>query len=215
MKKNILFTLLFFLSLGCEEDSDQDQELNQDCQNSSLISFNFQGSSFWDSDLGEYISLDDINIIVCDTDFVVGASCNNVFMDDVDINPDGTIDIKASIQYQCHPDAPGMFNGGYVSTLDFGFKNIASFQNNIGEELNISTVDPGTWSNGPQFMLGENCIYQTSSGNFVFSEINLKTNTFKGSFSFSLSPHSLIPEQCNPGLDNLLVSGDFEFLNFN
>ncbi len=63
VKKYILFTLLFFLSLGCEEDSDQDQDLNQDCQNSSWISFNFQGSSFWDSDLGEYITLDDIDII--------------------------------------------------------------------------------------------------------------------------------------------------------
>ena len=61
MKKYILFILLFFLSLGCEEDSDQNQDLNQDCQNSSWISFNFQGSNFWDSDLGEYITLDDID----------------------------------------------------------------------------------------------------------------------------------------------------------
>ena len=119
MKKLILiFIPLLLFTISCEED----EEEGQNCGNSSWISFDFQGTNLWDSDLGEYVSLDNIDIVVCDIDYQIGATCNNVFMDDVDINPDGTIDVSATIQYQCHPEAPGLQNGGFIAVNNFGFK---------------------------------------------------------------------------------------------
>lgn len=214
MKKLILiFIPLLLFTISCEED----EEEGQNCGNSSWISFDFQGTNLWDSDLGEYVSLDNIDIVVCDIDYQIGATCNNVFMDDVDINPDGTIDVSATIQYQCHPEAPGLQNGGFIAVNNFGFKNIASFTNSMNQALDVTIVDPGgAWyyADGPLFSLGEGCNYQTSSGTYTFTEINLNSNTFKGSFSLNLVPSNLVWDFCFPELENVSVSGSFEFINF-
>jgi len=223
MKKIVTLILIFSFYIGCEGDGDSNCQLVDNCAKN--ITFQFEGTNLWDDDDAVYITLDGNQIQICEQNFegcddledlADASGCLNVFDVDLDNNPSGQVDLDITTQYMCNPSSGGLFNAGYMST-DIRIQNIGSFISSIGTPISIDQLNPQpnpVISSQFQFYLGNTCSYRTESGYIIFSEINLQTSTFSGTFYFDLDGDDVqLNQNCYPLLENVSVTGSFNLSN--